>query len=89
MPGERAYLMDMRLLFCLNDPSPCDINVTIFENTKLLKRQCTWSTGFQHTGKNWIFFGLFKFDMYSNVKTPRHDATQLQAGCVGFVRIAN
>ena len=59
LPGEKAYLMDMRLMFCLNDPSPCDINVTIFENTKLLKRQCTWSTGFQDTGKKVdIFFSL-------------------------------
>ncbi|XP_052081256.1 uncharacterized protein LOC127719281 [Mytilus californianus] len=49
LPGDRAYLVDMTLLFCLNDPSPCDVNVTIFDKTKLPKNDCPWSTGFQQT----------------------------------------
>ncbi|CAC5374575.1 unnamed protein product [Mytilus coruscus] len=66
LPGDRAYLVDMTLLFCLNDPSPCDVNVTIFDKTKLPKSDCPWSTGFNKLISHTSFVDWSLNDWYTD-----------------------
>ena len=57
LSGENVYLIDMNVKICFNDPSPCDLQETVYLKTKLPKQQCPWFTGYPDPSMydNYIF----------------------------------
>lgn len=48
------FMIDLKLLVCLeaNDPTDCIVNVDVFKNLKIRKKECNWNIGFKVKGTN-------------------------------------
>ncbi|XP_071123204.1 uncharacterized protein [Mytilus edulis] len=76
LPSQKMFMIDLKLLVCLeaNDPTDCIVNVDVFKNLKIRKKECNWNMGFKvkdfslrewkHSRKIQRTDNLTKYDSY-------------------------